>query len=264
MIIRRNHRMSIAAAVLTAFAALPTMAVEYYWQGTSSADSYANFRSGGNWNPNGTPNNTDTVWFTNGTVYVNLDRPTETASAKGSYAYAYHNFTNATAYFSTTNGVGELQMWQPRSLNVREGGKLIMNGVYLSRYSSPEWTIDGEKIAFEPGSTNIIRTSGTDRYTADLDGDLTLYVEGSKRVNFSGNNSSFTGKIISQTTESNRGVVFNNGLDSAFPQGSLEIEADGNAYLSAQGGEFGIGESGIGRVGVKDDPNMAFTTLGLE
>ena len=251
MMIRRNLELSIAAAVLTALAALPSMAAEYYWQGTSSADSYANFRSGGNWNPNGTPGNSDTVWFTNGTVHVNLDRPTGTASSKGSYAYVSHNFTNATVYFSTTNGVGELQMWQPRTLSVREGGKLILNGVYLSRYGSPKWTIDGDKIAFAPGSTNIIRTSDTDSYTADLDGDLTLYVEGSTRVNFSGNNSSFTGRIISQTTESNRGVVFNNGLDSAFPQGSLEIEADGNAYLSAQGGEFGIGElTGSGKFAV--------------
>ena len=80
---------------------------------------------------------------------------------------------------------------------------------------------------------------------------MTLYVEGSKRVNFSGSNSGFTGKIISQTTESNYGVVFNNGLDSAFPQGSLEIEADGNARLSAQGGEFGIGElTGSGKFAV--------------
>ena len=256
MIIRRNHRMSIAAAVLTAFAALPTMAATYtrYWQGASSMDAYANFRSSGNWDPSGTPGNSDTVWFTNGTVYVNLDRPTGVADKNGtSYAYAYHNFTNATVYFSTTNGVGELQMWQPRTLSVHEGGKLILNGVYLSRYNSPSWTIDGDKIAFAPGSTNIIRTSGTDSYTADLVGDLTLYVEGSKRVNFSGNNANFTGKIISQTTEKDRGVVFNNGTgtDSSFPQGSLEIEADGNAYLSAQGGEFGIGElTGSGKFAV--------------
>ena len=253
MFISRNLGMSIAAAVLTALAALPTMATEYYWQGTSSADSYANFRSGGNWNPNGTPGNSDTVWFTNGTVHVNLDRPTGTAGSKGSYAYAYHNFTNATVYFSTTNGVGELQMWQPRTLSVREGGKLILNGVYLSRYGSPQWTIDGDKIAFAPGSTNIIRTSDTDSYTADLVGDLTLYVEGSKRVNFSGNNANFTGKIISQTTESGRGVVFNNGTEtaSAFPQGSLEIESGCYAYLSAKGGEFGIGElTGSGNLDV--------------
>ena len=239
-----NSRHSALALTALLFASLPTMATDYYWQGESSADAYANFRSSGNWNPNGTPNNSDTVWFTNGTAYVNLDRPTGTASAKGNYAYAYHNFTNTTVYFSTTNGVGELQMWQPRSLNVHEGGKLMLNGVYLSRYGSPKWTIDGDKIAFAPGSTNIIRTSDTDSYTADLVGDLTLYVEGSKRVNFSGNNSGFTGKIISQTTEKDRGVVFNNGTGtaSAFPQGSLEIESGCYAYLSAKGGEFGIGE----------------------
>ena len=225
-----------------------------YWIGESSAGAYADFRTGGNWDPSGTPGNSDTVWFTNGTVYVNLDRPTGVADKNGkSYAYAYHNFTNSTVYFSTTNGVGELQMWQPRTLNVYEGGRLVLNGVYLSRYGSPKWTIDGDKIAFALGSTNIIRTSDTDSYTADLDGDLTLYVEGSKRVNFSGNNANFTGKIISQTTESGHGVVFNNGTgaDSAFPQGSLEIESGCYAYLTAKGGEFGIGElTGSGNLDV--------------
>ena len=223
------------AALFACVVVLPSGAATRYWIGESSAGAYANFRTGGNWDPNGTPANTDSVWFTNGIVYVNLDRPTGSASSKGTYAYVSHNFTNATVYFSTTNGVGELQEWQPNSVTVNEGGKLILNGVYVSRRGSWQYEFDGNKISFAPGSTNIIKTSGTDNYTADLDGDLTLYVEGSKRVNFSGNNANFTGKIISQTTESNRGVVFNNGLDSAFPQGSLGLEADGNAYLSAQG-----------------------------
>ena len=139
-----KHSTVLAAATAfgLAFHAQAATATRY-WVGSSSADAYANFRSSSNWDPSGTPGNSDTVWFTNGTVYVNLDRPTDTADSRGtSYAYAYHNITNATVYFSTTNGVGELQEWKPRSLNVQDGGKLVMNGVYLSRYSSPNWTME--------------------------------------------------------------------------------------------------------------------------
>ncbi len=246
-------------------------AYDLYWIGSSSADAYANFRSGSNWDPSRTPGNTDAVWFTNGTVYVNLDCPTDTADSRGtSYAYAYHNITNATVYFSTTNGVGELQEWKPRSLNVQDGGKLVMNGVYLSRYSSPNWTIDGDKIAFAQGSVNYIKPTGTDNYTADLNGDLTLFVVGDKRVNFSGNNIGFTGKIISETTEETsgkvpRGVVFGNGLDSAFPAGTLQIDDGCCSFLNGiQSGEFAMGElTGTGKLGVDSGTDGVELVLNL-
>ena len=176
----KNSTVLAAMAMGLAFHAQAATATRY-WVGSSSADAYANFRSSSNWDPSGTPGNSDTVWFTNGTVYVNLDRPTDTADSRGtSYAYAYHNITNATVYFSTTNGVGELQEWKPRSLNVQDGGKLVMNGVYLSRYSNPNWTIDGDKVSFAQGSVNYIKPTGEDNYAADLNGDLTLFVVGNK------------------------------------------------------------------------------------
>ena len=250
---------TVLAAVMSiglAFHAHAADPVNLYWVGSSSADAYANFRTGSNWNPSRTPGNSDTVWFTNGTVYVNLDRPTDTADSKGSYAYVYHNITNATVYFSTTNGVGELQEWKPRSLNVQDGGKLVMNGVYLSRYGKTNWTIDGDKIAFAQGSANYIKPYESDNYTADLNGDLTLFVVGNKRVNFSGNNIGFTGKIISMTTESTsggapRGVVFG-GMDTAFPAGTLQIDDGCCSFLNGiQSGEFAMGElTGTGKLGV--------------
>ena len=263
---------TVLAAAMAIGLAFHAHAASYnlYWIGSSSADAYANFRSGGNWDPSRTPGNTDTVWFTNGTVYVNLDRPTDTADSKGSYAYAYHNITNATVYFSTTNGVGELQEWKPRSLNVQDGGKLVMNGVYLSRYSTPNWTIDGDKVSFAQGSVNYIKPTGTDNYTADLNGDLTLFVVGNKRVNFSGNNIGFTGKIISETTEETsggvpRGVVFGNGLDSAFPAGTLQIDDGCCSFLNGiQSGEFAMGElTGTGKLGVDSGTDGVELVLNL-
>ncbi len=261
----------LAAAMAMGLAFRANAAYDLYWIGSSSADAYANFRSGSNWDPSRTPGNTDTVWFTNGTVYVNLDRPTDTADSRGtSYAYAYHNITNATVYFSTTNGVGELQEWKPRSLNVQDGGKLVMNGVYLSRYGKTNWTIDGDKIAFAQGSANYIKPYEGDNYTADLNGDLTLFVVGDKRVNFSGNNIGFTGKIISETTEETsgkvpRGVVFGNGLDSAFPAGTLQIDDGCCSFLNGiQSGEFAMGElTGTGKLGVDSGTDGVELVLNL-
>ena len=267
---KRFTALATAMVIGLAFHANAATPYDLYWIGSSSADAYANFRSRSNWNPARTPGNTDTVFFTNGTVYVNLDRPTDSADSNGSYAYAYHNITNATVYFSTTNAVGELQEWKPRTLNVQDGGKLVMNGVYLSRYSSPDWTIDGDKISFAQGSVNYIKPTGTDDYTADLTGDLTLFVVGNKRVKFSGNNIGFTGKIISMTTELAsggvpRGVVFEKGLESAFPAGTLQIDDGCCSFLSSiQSGEFAMGElTGTGKLGVNSGTDGVELVLNL-
>ena len=59
---------TVLAAAMAFGLAFHAHAASYnlYWIGSSSADAYADFRSGGNWDPSRTPGNTDTVFFTNG------------------------------------------------------------------------------------------------------------------------------------------------------------------------------------------------------
>ena len=197
MMIRRNLELSIAAAVLTVFAALPTMATEYYWYSSASG----NWRDASNWSTSSSeyvnaegkfPTSGDNATIATSGLAINIagdnaDVNTLTVSEDVTFS----GDTTVTLSSNRKNITGRCVVAQ----TITGVGVLTLNNVFL-RSNSAALTVDNDVVV--SGAAGFYANKYTVTMKGDVSGSglLVLYQYGNDDgTTFSGDNSGFSGEV---------------------------------------------------------------------
>ena len=186
----------------------------YIWTGGATG----NWWTASNWTPSPSKwANGDNYMFTND-VSVLYNANTE---RNNTYYYHYTYVDGCTVTISSKADDGTYYRMVPNSMTAQNGGKWIFDNVFIAQRANN--LVMDSSFSFAAGSSNIVSTASKDvTIMCDLAGDFIMDAQGGNAFNVRGDISAFTGKLISNETKSNRGIVFGNGASDTSIVGSAD------------------------------------------